>query len=215
MKLDNAYKYYSKLSALEKVLYQKRIYNFLSNLAKQYPHFYEWYFNLFYFNGILKSDREIIFCEKYGIICGVIILKKQLYEKKICTLRVSRYFQHQGIGTNLLEMGLEWLKCDKPLITVNKRIMPQYKKIFKYFGFVEVDRKWAYYSVFSSEYAYNGLLDVRPRIIETVEFSLLESFIDKLIKENTRPSAQDYRKAMKKIEELNDLYLEHCNSFAY
>lgn len=214
MRTDNEYTYYSKLSIIEQVLYKTKIFDFLRKLNKQYPHFDDWYERLFYYGGVsLNKDREIIFTEKVGRICGIIILKRQNTEKKICTLRVDSAFRNQGIATELIKCGLEWLGCDKPVITVSRRLKPQYKGLFDYFGFKVEDSKWAYYSLFTSEYAYNGLLDPKPIIINTVEISGIEGLLGVCIRNNIKPSDQKMREIQRTFDYIMYMTYEKIYNF--
>ena len=115
MKNDERYTKYSAFSFWEKKTYYNQIYVFLKWLNLEYPGFNTWYDNLFTENKELKSGREIIICEKEYSIAGIAILKSTEEEQKICTLRVAKRYQRQGIGKRLMELSFEWLQNDKPL----------------------------------------------------------------------------------------------------
>lgn len=170
------YIHYSQINRLECHKTKRDIYEFLYPLNREYPHFYSWYESLFRADGLLNNDREIIFCKVLNTVVGVIILKKSS-EKKICTLRVRWEFQKMGIGSKLVELGFEWLEDDKPLITVANKRSWQFRKIFRYYGFKQEDRKWGYYSLIASECAYNGSLDPRPIFIDTIEVERFKEVI--------------------------------------
>lgn len=89
---------------------------------------------------------------------GLAILKKTKLEKKICTLRVNRNFRGVGIGKKLIEFSLDWLECEKPLITLRKSKQPQFGKLFDYYGFELAQKNVDYYRMLSSELAFNGVL---------------------------------------------------------
>lgn len=109
---------YSELSDMLKGLYFYRLQSYLMLACTDYPDFSEWFSGMF--DGvILKGNREIIFCEDNNVIAGVIVLKTGK-EKKICTLYVSPYFRGNGIGTRLVELGMEWLQDKKPMMTFNE-----------------------------------------------------------------------------------------------
>ena len=107
---------YSELSPEQKSIYRMRIKIFLKKLVYEYNNFEEWFSQLFISDILLKNDREIIICECDYQLAGVAILKNDDIEKKICTLRVAKRFQKQGIGQHLMELSFEWLNDDKPLI---------------------------------------------------------------------------------------------------
>lgn len=153
------YKMYTELSVAEQSVYQEKIFRFLKGLSEQYPGFCEWYHSLFFPSHILKPGREIIFCEEQDTVIGAVILKKDVSEKKICTLRVDDRFRGQGIGTCLLRDSIRWLKCDRPLITVSGDVIAQYKGLFRHFDFIEEDAKYGYYRPDEIEYVFNGVLE--------------------------------------------------------
>lgn len=57
-----------------------------------------------------------------------------------------------------METGIRWLSCEKPLITVNEKALPQYEKVFSKCGFVRTQEKPGYYVPGLVEYVYNGEL---------------------------------------------------------
>ena len=93
---------YSELSPEQKSIYRMRIKIFLKKLVYEYNNFEEWFSQLFISDILLKNDREIIICECDYQLAGVAILKNDDIEKKICTLRVAKRFQKQGIGQHLM-----------------------------------------------------------------------------------------------------------------
>lgn len=115
---------FSELSKLEQQMYYNYIYLFLMEANMQYPAFSVWYGNLFTDDLKLKPEREIIVCEKEYEIAGVTILKSTKEEAKICTMYVAEQYRHNGLGRRLMELSLEWLKNDKPVITLDKSKEP-------------------------------------------------------------------------------------------
>lgn len=221
MNKDNGFKYYSKLSLIEQAPYQVKCYAFLKIMDRQYPHFDRWYRELFSAGYTLKEGREIIFCEKLNQIAGIIILKNDGIEKKICTLRVATPFQGMGIATDLVKLGIEWLACDKPLITVSSQLKSQYDHLFRYFGFTKEQKNWGYYSVFRSEYAYNGILPHKPILIDTIELQYLQTIYQKAMKNSGRVTQRDARWVEQLFEYLTErvarrnIYVKYeCNPFA-
>lgn len=137
---------------------------FLSDLQKEYPRHDEWYSKMAD-NFMRENTREIIIChDNSERILGVALLKKDIAERKICSLRVKREFQHQGIGRCLLVRSFEYLETEKPLITVSSGKNTQFIKLFTYFSF---DLQAVYrdkYTIGDNELAYNGLLG-EPRLL--------------------------------------------------
>lgn len=209
MTVNMKYRYFSQLSVAEQLPYQSKLYAFLRDLNHQYPDFRRWYLNLFRYDGALNDGREIIFCETvYHQIAGIIILKKTDDESKICTLRVSELFRGEGIGTKLVELGINWLKCEHPLITVSRKLYPQYRNLFRYYGFRQEEKKWGYYSILNSEYVFNGTLGPRPRIIKTVEAQNLYRYLIPGLLKKREPSQKDFE-LLKRFAEMTSYSADH------
>ena len=92
----------SKLNNIENSLISQEVYQFLRILNIEYPKFKKWYWSLFDNKGFLLDNREILYCKKNNSIVAVAILKSSIDEKKICTFRVKKKYQVQGIGTMLM-----------------------------------------------------------------------------------------------------------------
>lgn len=191
----NQYFKYSELSFLEKQVYYEHIYHFLRKLAWEYPNFSQWYRNLFSGSRELNPDREIILCESDYSIVGVAILKSDEFEKKICTLRVDKKYQRQGIGTKLIEISLEWLENDYPIITMHKMKQNEFSSLLDYYGFKLEQTQRHYYNIFSTELVYNGSLPEKELFFNKIE--LLD--IQKL-----------YQKCVKTGKSNFDTFLEEC-----
>lgn len=139
--------------------YKIKVYDFLKRLKYEYKNFDTWYDSLFDEYHNLVNGREIIIFEDItGVISGVAILKNTENEKKICTLRVGEQFQHQGIGSQLIEMSIKTLGIDKPMITINKSKFKQFKKLFDKYNFELTQTKRHYYGIFNTELVFNGTL---------------------------------------------------------
>lgn len=188
---NKRYFLYSSLSRELKEVYHDRIYTFLGQLVFEYRGFYDWYYSLFTDNIELNAIREIILCEDFFRIAGVAIIKKDLNEKKICTLRVAKEFQNQGIGHNLFEMCMELLNTDKPMITLNKTRLHQFEKLLKYYNFELEQSQKHYYKIFSTELVYNGLLPQRKFIYNKMEMLKIEKIYDSFIF-STKRKFEDY-----------------------
>lgn len=160
---------YTQLPSLERYFYYRQISHFLSELAWEYPNFYTWYEKLFQEDKTLQEEREILLCLAGNVIAGVAILKRTAEEQKICTLRVGEVFQHQGIGKKLMELSLEWLENDKPLMTLHKRKQREFSPLLRYYGFALEQKKWSYYHIFSTELVYNGELPGKKILLGYLE----------------------------------------------
>ena len=61
-----------------------------------------------------------------------------------------------GLGRRLMELSLEWLKNDKPVITLDKSKEPDFAGILKHFGFVLQEENCGLYNPGKVELIYNG-----------------------------------------------------------
>ena len=179
---NNYYYKYSDIPFFEKTLYYELIYKFVRRLSIEYPDFINWFNNLFTDSKELKLDREIIICESNYKIVGLAILKSSDYEKKICTLRVDRRYQHQGIGKKLIQLSLEWLEDDYPVITMHKSKQVQFDSLLKYYGFRLEQTQPHYYSIFSTEYVYNGELPEKSFFFNKFEIMDMQNIYRRFIK---------------------------------
>ncbi len=176
--MNNHFDYYvmKDLDVLSQIDFSKRVYSFLFLLNLEYPNFTRWYHSLYTAEGLLKKEREIILCKNGDNIAGVMILKQDENEKKICTLRVSPVYQGLGIGSRLIEKSFEYFDNDKPLITIHISKYHEFKKLFDHYSFSLEQQVQGYYGLLRSELSYNGVLcsDIikTPSIIGRVAFSL-------------------------------------------
>ena len=136
----------------------------MKNLENEYPNFYDWYHKKI-FTGLNNRTRSILIANDDDTkkIAGISILKNS-YEKKICTLRVATEFQHQGIGTQILDKSMEILETNSPLITVSEKRNNEFKNLFQKFNFQEFTKYPNYYREGTYEISYNGYLD-KPCLI--------------------------------------------------
>lgn len=136
------------------------IYNFLKDLKDYYPDFDEWYQRLYIPpNGItthLKLDRAIIIARKPKIInktifnarisnisdeiVGVLILKNNKQENKICTLKVLDEYQKQGIGSRLIMTALTYIGDKDIKISVCEENEHKLIPILNKFNFLRIER---------------------------------------------------------------------------
>ena len=73
-------------------------------------------------------------------------------------LRVAKEYQGQGIGTMLIDKSINFLKNEKPIISVSELKKYEFKRIFEHFGFSLGEVCFAKYTPFTSEYVFNGTL---------------------------------------------------------
>lgn len=173
--IDNKrYFSYSSLSYELKKIYYNEIYKFLGRLIFEYQGFRSWYQGLFGEVYELHQNREIFICEDQLHIAGIAIIKNDFEEKKICTLRVAEQYQHQGIGHNLVEICLTQLDTEKPMITLHKNKLNQFENILRYYNFDLVQTQRHYYSIFSTELVFNGVLPQKKFIFNKIQLMNME-----------------------------------------
>lgn len=146
---------FSELPTWERQMYYNYIYLFLIEANMPYPAFSVWYNNLFTDDLYLKPEREIMICEKEYRIAGVTILKRTKEEAKICTMYVAKQYRHNGIGQMLMELSLEWLKNQKPVITLDSSKEPEFTGILNHFGFALQKRSCGLYRPGKVELIYS------------------------------------------------------------
>ena len=145
---------FSELQTWEQQMYYNYIYLFLIETNMQYPAFSVWYDNLFTAGLHLKPEREIIICEKEYRVAGVTILKRTKEEAKICTMYVAKQYRHNGIGQRLMKLSLEWLKSQKPVITLDRSKEPEFTGILNRFSFALQERSCGLYRPGNVELIY-------------------------------------------------------------
>lgn len=80
-----------------------------------------WFFNKHLKNIIYGADRDILFVrdiDNFDKIIGLVSLKKDNIESKICTLYVLEDYRGVGIGEMLVDEAIKFLDTNKPLITI-------------------------------------------------------------------------------------------------
>lgn len=171
---NQRYFLYSSLSQELKNIYYDEIYRFLKRLVFEYQGFYKWYQGLFTNARDLVFNREIIICEDCLALAGIAIIKKGCDEKKICTLRVAKEFQRQGIGYNLVEICFQQLNTDRPMITLHKSKLNQFEKLLDYYDFELAQTQRHYYNIFSTELVFNGTLPEKEVLYNDITIANME-----------------------------------------
>lgn len=133
------------------------IYSWLFDLNYGYPGF-EWWFWEKVVRGVESGSRSIISMRNRDAIIGLAIVKYELEEHKICTLRVHPSFRGKGMGSRLLEKSCRMLGTDKPLITVSRDNLKYFEAIFAKYRFELCQKLNGYYRKDSIEYVFNGNL---------------------------------------------------------
>lgn len=154
-----------------------KVRHFLYDLNCDYPFFEEWLEHVFVMT--YTEERAIITCESDDErdVYGVCVIKKDKEEKKICTLRVAAEMQRQGIGTHLVNIAINLLGDEYPLITVPQKHLEPFKCFLNYFNFKIVNKVKSVYNEGSYEYYFN-----KPYLREYALMSIKPQFADLILK---------------------------------
>ena len=66
-------------------------------------------------------------------------------------------YQRKGIGSELIQKAFDFLETEKPLITVPKKSVEVFSRIFNSYGFEKNDEIKNLYRKGNVEHIYNGL----------------------------------------------------------
>jgi hypothetical protein len=127
------------------------------SVKNDYPGYKQWYLSK-HIPGLYDDCRNIIVAHIGLKIVGFVNLKRDLTEKKICTFYVAKTFRSNMIGNILAQRAIEWLECDKPLITIPADKLGAFIKISKKYNWVVTDIKDGLYRVNNPEIILNNSL---------------------------------------------------------
>jgi hypothetical protein len=109
--------------------------------------------------GIAEGERSVLTEYRDGHLAALAIVKDDGLEKKLCCLRVLPGYQNlSGIGVRLFDRCFDVLGTDKPLLSVAEEQLPKFERLFKHYGFHEVQAYADYYRHGATEFAFNGNL---------------------------------------------------------
>lgn len=124
-------------------------------ICADYPSHRTHYFNK-YLGGLSKGTREIIGYYVGEKPVGVIILKKDEWESKICTLYVKDSYRGKGVASRLIREGIPFLGTAHPVITIADYKVPQFEGLIDKFGWKHTETlPKGFYNDKSEEYVYN------------------------------------------------------------
>lgn len=142
-----------KASAVDYGLYYKFIFAHLQGAASFYPNFDDWFFHKVV-PEIERGERQLLIESRNNQIAGLAIVKTGS-ENKLCTLRIVESFQNKGLGLKLFERCFEELNTCKPFLTVSEEKLPEFERIFKYYGFKLTNTKSDIYRSGKKEFYFN------------------------------------------------------------
>jgi len=149
---DNDYTF-SEVHSVETGLYYKFIFSHLSDAKEYYPNFEGWFFNQVV-PEIKTGNRQLLIESRNDQVAGIAIVNTG-YEKKLCTLRVAEQFQNRGLGIRLFERCFEVLETNKPFLTVSEEKLPEFQRVFDYYGFEMTSVKNDIYRKGKKEFYFN------------------------------------------------------------
>ena len=127
---------------------------FLLPLSNDYPSIALWYVQKVV-PGLRRGTRMLLPVERDGVLVGLGIAKNEPDERKICTVRVAPSHAGRGIGVRLFDGLLKWLNDDRPHLTVSDSKLPQFERIFDYYGFGITSRRAGIYVPCAVELGFN------------------------------------------------------------
>lgn len=131
-------------------------YNVTDHICKDYPQYFNWYWKKTV-PAIFKGTRDILMATVNEKVAGVIFLKKERGEKKICTLFVLEEYRRQGIATALLEEAFKYLGTTKPLASIADYKLDQFSSIINKYNWKKTQiLSDSYYNNTSREIVFNG-----------------------------------------------------------
>lgn len=156
----------------------KKIYMITDFICDDYPKHKDWYFTKQLPDTINSDERNILFVRNpYNNeeIISMACLKRDVEERKICTLYVSDKCRGLGIGTAIVEESLRWLGTTKPLVTLADYKLDMFKPIIERYNWELTDIVSGLYNNKSSELCFNGTLSKDNR--EPIEKKLYTRFV--------------------------------------
>jgi GNAT superfamily N-acetyltransferase len=133
----------------------------LAEVGDLYPGFEAWYWETV-IPGIGR-DRAIFVEWNSDKIAGVVIAKRSLEERKLCTVWVDDGFRSRGVASRLLDQSCSWLGTGAPMLTIPSESLGEFAGILKAGQFCRTQVLDAYYRFGSREHVFNGKLPRIPR----------------------------------------------------
>jgi ASC-1-like (ASCH) protein len=133
-----------------------KVYVLTEPIHKIYPDYLNWYFGKVV-PGLLDGSREILVCTINKSIAGIVILKKDPNEKKICSCYIPSKFEDIGVLEKLLKKSFEILYTKKPLISISEYSIYMFEEIIKTNNWEQTQvLPVGYYNDSYKEFVFNG-----------------------------------------------------------
>lgn len=157
MEIDTIKNYLVQLEEFDKII--DEIYIMSESLNETYPNYKNWFYEK-QVKGCYNESRNIIFIKNdKNEIVGFASLKKEIDEKKLCTLYVKSDYRKMGNCKYLLEEAFKYLGTSKPLVTFSKDNYHLFQRIIEKYNWKLTEKLKNKYQLDKTEYCFNGYLD--------------------------------------------------------
>lgn len=150
-------KYYLHTNYEKFIFLTEEIYQIFKKISKDYPNNKKWYYEK-QIKGVINNQRDILFITKNEKIIAVACLKKDEFEKKICTLYVEETYRNQKIGSHLVEESMKLLETSTPFITISAKNIFLFTPLIKKYNWVIKEKVNGIYNSDETEICVNGYL---------------------------------------------------------
>ena len=123
-------------------------------LNDSYPGYKDWFSKQII--GCFKNERTILYTKDNDKISGLVFLKKDKDESKICTLYVLPEYRKMDIATKLIEASFKYLETSKPFATINSSKLEMFSKIIDKYGWEITEEINDIYNEGETEIILNG-----------------------------------------------------------
>lgn len=133
-----------------------KVYGLTDGNCDDYPNYFNWYWTKMV-PAILNGTREILVCIIDKKIAGVVLLKNEEGEAKICALLILEEYQNMNVDGALLKKAFSFLGTTKPLITIAQHNLKRYGHLIARYEWEQtqiLDK--GYYNNTSREFVFNG-----------------------------------------------------------
>ncbi|MFZ3179566.1 MAG: GNAT family N-acetyltransferase, partial [Methylocystis silviterrae] len=119
---------------------------------------FDWWFRNKVATGLRSGERKIFFETRECRVAGIAIAKREMQERKLCTLYVLPEFRNTGVASELAAEAFEWLGTEKPLFSVPEERIYEFRTLIRMWDFHQTNRILGAYREGKVEYVFNGHL---------------------------------------------------------
>lgn len=135
------------------------LYDLTDFVNEDYPRHKSWFYQKQLPETLSGRGRDIIYAtDENKNYMGVVFIKKDEIEKKICTLFVDEKFRRLGVGTKLIEKAMQVLGTTTPVITIADYKLPMFENLIKKYKWKQTEVVKGLYNDKHAELVYNGYL---------------------------------------------------------